>query len=786
MEEKKKSKDSPEDVALREKKLVRHLEFLYQCYQDGLTLGNDKLKLLEKNGYIESKKEVLPKKPFETKKNSVADGRTEGEERADAMVDVIDVTEEEFQEIAVDDVISSKVYSDINDDRFIYQGGKEVTKKDWLPKSRIYHTPEFVAWIDSINSGFQKMISYKPFQMYCQQAADWLEDTSSIYDYETEDQRREWAFTEMARMKENSLYFLDEYLHVKEAEGFDGGYMDYKAKPVHKVMAFLMDCGYNVEMGKGRQIAATTTVGGLALCRVMTRKNYFVKLIAQDEKKVQEIFDDKIKWAHSEMPDWLFQVPKNDRDNLLYLGKQREKGKISGANSKIEVIAPSVSAINGGAPPLVLIDEGGYIGILGKMIKEARPTMFMQDPKTGKIAMKRQIWIWGTGGEMDKKGKAYEEEYKNTYEKWQKREFTNGMIPLFFDWTTRPGITKEHFENEKKAYTVEGPDSEAKMVQFRQTYPAIIEDMFLTSSKTLVPITYINKRLEDIRGDDAAKKCEYGYFEPIYDTTQPSNEHDDLPYKLVGAEFVPLDKYDPRVSTKIFQRPKKNWVDRYYKGNDPIAVDNGLSNMAASIWDSYYNTVPAIVNYRDGDHKYTFLQVLCLGLYYDINRTGAEKRGVPELLEGNIGTAYADYVEYKGFLRSLVLNSELQSAFVGGKNGIGIDNRGQRNKFIIAKLYELITLYGDRIYIEDFWVQLATFVCKISDAGNETWETQDKRKYHDDVLFSTVFSYICSISFSYRPPRNLERKEDSHYISYELVRIGGKLTRKPVKKKIAI
>ena len=782
-EEKKTKKDSPDAVALREKKLIRRLDYLKGIYDKDIPLPPADLLLLEKYGIIEKKEtEELPEETLDRTRTHVNPKSSDTAKKADDITDIVEVSAEDYKkEEDLTKVLNEKVFSEINDDRFKYQGGRKITSADWLPESRIYHKQEFIDWIDSINSGFQRMIHYKPFQMYCQQSEDWLKDESNIYDYEEEDQRREWSFSEMDRMKENSLYFLDKYLKVKEAD-FDEGYMKYIARPVHKVMAFLMDAGYNVEMGKGRQIAATTTVGGLALCRAMTRKNYFIKMIAQDTLKVQEIFEDKIKWPHSEMPEWLFQFMKNDSDNLLHIGRKKEKGKVSGANSKIQVVAPTVSAINGGAPPLVLIDEGGYIGILGKMIKEARPTMFMMDQKTGKIAMKRQIWIWGTGGEMDKKGKAYEEEYRNTFEKWQKRDFTNGIVPIFFDWTTRPGITKEHFDNEKRAYTVEGPDSESKMVQFRQTYPAIIEDMFLTSSKTLVSIAYINKRLETIRNLDHNQREEWGYFEPVYDTTKPSQEHDDLPFKVIGAEFVHTEKNDPRASAKIFFHPEKGWADRYYSGVDPVATDNGYSNMTNSVWDAQMCTLAGIVNYRSEDHKHTFLQTMLMSLYYD---TSTNKIGIPTLVEGNIGTTFNDYVETKGFARMLVLNSELQSAFMGGKNGIGIDNRGQRTQFIIAKIYELVSLYGDRIFTEDFWKQLTTFVCTISDSGNEKWGTQDHRKYHDDVLFSSVFSYICAVSFAYKQPRSLTRKEDTYVTKYELVRVHGELRRVPVKRKIA-
>lgn len=779
-DDKTKKKDTPEAAAKRETKLIKKLEFLKKLYDKGVPVPPGDLKLLENYGYIEKKlKEALPKKPTDQRKKiHIREGSSEDEKAADNLVDIMTSDDYKDEEDIVD-IMNAKVYSDINDERFTHKGGKEISKADWKPKSLIYHTEEFVAWIDSINSGFQNMVPYKPFQLYCQQSSDWMKDTDSFYDYETEDQRRDFAWNEMERITENSLYFLDKYLHVKEA-GYEQGYMDYKGKPVHKVMAFLFDCGYNVEMGKPRQIAATTTLGGLALVRTMTVKNYFIKMIAQDKDKVEEIFEDKIKYPYSELPEWLWMEPLNDRDSLFALGQKKSKGRKGGVNSRIQVVAPTVSAINGGAPPLVLIDEGGYINILGKMIKEARPTMFVQDETTGKMEMKRQIWIWGTGGEMDKKGKAYAEEYASTIEKWQNREFEYGIIPIFFDWTTRPGITRAEFLRQKQSYTKSGPEAEESMIQFRQAYPSVVEDMFLTSSKTLVPISYINKRFEEIRSMDHSLREQYGFFKPIFDTSKPSSEHDDVPFKIIGAEFVKTEKRDPRVSTQVFLHPEKGWKNRYYKGTDPIATDNGYSEMASAVWDAQYNAPVAVVHYRDSDHKYTFLQNLLLGIYYDAEKFG-DKKGIKDLLESNIGTAYSDYAEYKGFGRALVLNSELPSYFQGGQNGIGIDNKNKRKKFIVNKLYELITLYGDRIYLEVFWNQLRNFVCTVSDKGTETWGTQDYKKYHDDALDAVVFSYICSLSFDYKPPRNIERVQDKTVTRYELKTMpNGDLRRVPV------
>ena len=398
--------------------------------------------------------------------------------------------------------------------------------------------------------------------------------------------------------------------------------------------------------------------------------------------------------------------------------------------------------------------------------------------------MKRQIIAWGTGGLMDKGGKAYEEEYNACVEQWNKRIFSSGMIPLFFDWTCRPGITKEHYESEKAVYTVDGPTREEKLVQFRQTYPSIMEDMFLTSAKTLVSIDYINRNLERIRDIPHSAKAQKGFFEPVFDTSRPAGENEDVPFMIIGATFVPTEDGDKRASTTIFMHPYKNWINRYYGGVDPIMSDNGYSNMGSAIFDAHFKTLAAIVDYRDSNHKYTFLQTMLLSLYYGTE--GSQPKRAKELVESNIGTAYIDYVDTKGFYDSLVYRTELPEYMQGGSAIVGIDNRGVRTKFIINKMYEFIQAYGDRVCIEKFFLQLKTFICTVTDSGNETWGTADKRTYHDDILFAVVFSYICSLSYSHLPPKEIKSESDRFKMSYELFRDkDGNIDRREVRKRIA-
>jgi hypothetical protein len=343
------------------------------------------------------------------------------------------------------------------------------------------------------------------------------------------------------------------------------------------------------------------------------------------------------------------------------------------------------------------------------------------------------------------------------------------MLPIFFDWTTRPGITKDFYLREKKVYTVEGPDKEAMMVQFRQTYPSIIEDMFLTSHKLLVGIDWINANKERIKNTSHKYRPQKGYFEPIYDESVAADENSDVPYKIVGATFVPLDdlKDDMKMaSVEILLPPRKGWKNRYYQGTDPIMSDNGYSNMSSMVFDARFNCPAAIVDYRDPNHKYTFLQCMLLGIYYQTEGKGA----IPELVESNIGTAYMDYKENKGFGDSLVHRLELPDHMQGGGSMFGIDNRGNRNKFIINKMYEVLLAYGEKIYFEKVFNQLRTFVCTVTAKGNETWGVSDTRKFHDDVLFALVFSYICALANAHKEPFNSADEHRAVKVTRKLVR----------------
>lgn len=738
-----------------------HLEFLYELYVQGVDISPEDIELLKKNDYIKEAPIVAPVK--EEKVDWTVDDKriihndpsftdSKDANSADKRIDVI----QEGEDVPTDLVLNEDQYRFLVESKgsFLYSGLQlDITSKDWMPKSVIEHSKEFIEFIDSISFGsFLDRINYKPLNLYCQQAYQWIAENDSLSNYDDYEDRENYKDREIERCAENTLYFLNKYLKLKESQ-LVLGMRDYVATKAHEVIIYLFDCGYSVGLGKPRQIAATSTIGGCAIAKTIFKRNHFIKFITENESKGQEIFEDKMKYPFSALPDWMREDLRNDSGTKFAIGTKQRKGDREGANSNIDVVPPTPTAVSGGSPAIALIDEAGNIGILSDILQDARPTSFWMNPKTGKMERCRQVWYWGTGGDMERGGQAFEAELTKELEEWKNRNFESGIIPLFLDWTTRPGITQEVYDKERKnADAAKGVDAEKIRIKFRQQYPSTVEDMFLTNAKTLVSQEYITDQIGRIRKSKPMMKPKYGYFEPVYGSKQ-QDEGSDIPFDIIGSIFIPVDVGDPRCTVTIFHEPRK-WINRYYQGTDPIASDAGLSNMASSIWDKYYNTVSATVDFRSPNYREVFLQCVLLGVYYDWRKSV----GVKELLESNIGKAYQQYKENKNKFTTLVLNSELPQAFqVHSGNQVGIDNKGFRNKLIIDKVYELTKAFGGKIFMEVFFIQLKTFVAKVTDSGNETWGPADKKLYKDDVIFSIVYAYICSLCFPNEIPKEVDQ-----------------------------
>ncbi len=730
-------KEKRKSSSHRDRKDVEsHIDFLYELYTNGIPLEPKDFQLLIDKGRISK---PTGKKTF--------------------IHDAIQrkPTQEELEVTTTSPITPQKKEKIL---RSYNVSGKEPQKSDWMPDHIINHSQEFIDWIDSINAGFQSRIDYSKFEIYKFQADGWYNENDSIVNYDEEESKYQYAMQEFRRCSINSLYAANKYYYLKDPL-IDGGKLKFYASDSYehqRIVCYLLDCGYSLIIGKPRQPGLTSMVSIIAMNRIVSRKNYFIKFITEDLKDTgHEIFEDKLKFAFYSLDDWFIPatngVPDvlNDRDNLFRVGRKGQKGRIHGLNSKIQVVAPSKTAINGGTPPFVLVDEIGSIPILTEMLNEGRPTMFRRNRITGEMELRGQLCLFGTGT-TSKGGAAFEAEWKRFMGLWKDHEFSSGIIPLFFDWTTR--CDEAEYLRQKKYYygsraTDENIDVETSKVQFHQHFPTYPADMFSTTQKLLASRDFIDRNIKKCEGIDPIAKPQHGYFEPIVDKTKPMGENSDIPYAVTGAKWVPTEEYAEGSSTIIFMHPQRDWIYRYYGGTDPIASDTGTSKMSFVVWDKYYNTVSCVVNIRrSNDPDYSFQQCMLASMYYSLQ----PKKAIPELIEKNIGLAYKNYRITHNTHHQLLFNAQLLPVYQSGeKSSIGIDNKGVRNQNIIKKMQELVNNFGDKIYIPVIFEQLRTFSCNTTRSGIDRWGTIDHRYYFDDVLFAMTFSYICAESVQKTP-----------------------------------
>ena len=729
--------------------------------------------LLKEMGYLKPETEHKFDIPlFEDDVNRYAtDSKNQNQFLVDSKVDIVNESEDDGSLLRI---LSDQELTDrLNKGGYTFSGRtSEITVSEWMPESITEHTKEFIEWITSITqNGFSKRKQFSKLTLYVQQAYTWLAENKSLSDFDDIHEKEEFVLEELNRCSKNTLYFVNKYAYYFDGNLTEtGGVGNYIASPAHEIIMYLDDCGYSTATAKGRQMAYTTTKQLCNLKSVMFRKNSFILFVCEDKLKAEQIFEQKLKFPYSKLPDWFKQAVSNDGSTIFKLGEKEKKGDREGSNSSITVLAPKETVIAGNSPTKADIDEAGNIGILSKMIEDQRPTMYVYNPITKKIEIKRQISFYGTGGELEKGGKAFETEFMAIWNAWLKGDFSSGIIPLFFDWTARPGNTQKHYdENKKVAYNKEGVDAKKSRIKFHQGWPDTLSDVFKTSGKTLIDEEFIKANKERIR--EASFKSGHsliknGYFEPIYDESKPNEENSHLPYKIIGANFIPTEDLDPRGVVTMFMDPDKKYINRYFGGTDPIMSDSGLSEMASAVWDKWLKTISCVVSFRSSDPRDTFLQCALMNLYYN---TENGNKAIKQLVESNIGPPYTNYVKALGYEDSLALNYELPAYLQNHstKNeGVGVDNKNPRTGMIINKLQELLSGYGERLYIERIFTQLETFVCTVTPMGNETWGPSNKKHFRDDILFACVYAYICG---EYCYPELIPMNISSEMIKYRWV-----------------
>jgi hypothetical protein len=652
---------------------------------------------------------------------------------------------------------------------------REITKADWAPESTTEHTEDFCSFINSHIPRFDRLIPYKPFFLYIQQAHDLMNDESAFADCVTKREKLEYGAREYDRCKQNKLYALWKYVYIKDAEAGASGERKWLPSVPQALLCFLFDCGYSFYLGKGRQAAVTSTLNPCFIMRIITQPNSYIKVITEDDKTNKEIFEDKVRYTFNRLPYWLKPVELYHRHGTyiqLTYSKERDK---DGKGAKLEMVVPSETAINGGSPSVWFVDEAASVPEFEVMTREGDPTSLGYID--GELKQGVRQGIAASTGVPGGKGKgAFERELRTIIDKWKAGDTSDGVVPLFFDWTCRIGMTREIYEQKKKKAMVGGSmaqneqTKEERMSQFRMHYPSDLDDMFAVSHRTLIS-------MNDIRGfiDELERKFQQnprlrpkrGWFEPILDRNKPMPEGSYYPYKCVGASFVPSSDDDLEAPVIMIWHPEADWVNRYYQGTDPLITNSGTSKMASVIWDAkedkdgVYPGIACIVDHRDTNIEHSYEQVVLMGLHY-----GRDGQCCPELVEWILGKGYSMFKESPCFYQghSLVMNSQLPDDLQVGGNPMGIDIREKRRERVIAYLKRLLLSYGKNVFSFEFWAQVKTFAMSYTNDGNERWKTIDYKNFRDDILLASACAFICRLCYPERKAYQIKGEEKEYVI----------------------
>lgn len=694
----------------------------------------------------------------------------------------------------IDEAVRLALESRSNDDRYVLSieqyldrcpqewrdewKDRDIMSRDWIPKEPGEMDPDFVKFISSHHKRFCDLEPHKPFFLYLMHEKRMSEENLWAHMFPDDYTYNQFIDKEFARIKVHTGYFGNKYAKIKDGSIL-GGERKWKGNLSLMFILFLVDSGRSFYATKARQIAFTSTIGLALICKALTRKNLIIKFVAQSEAKSMEIFRDKFKPTMEMLPD-IWGVPSipNDREKLLRVSfAEPGKGNRNKAVSTIEVIAPRADAINGGGPDIVAMDEMAFTPLFKKMVKEARPTRFAHDEETGKLKLRRQVMAWSTGGEDAKGAGSYEMEYRSTLAKWYKNDFSDMVVPIFLDWTCRIGISVEFYNKEFRAYatgTNEGVSDksiEENMIEFRQHYPSSVDDCFLASRDTLIPVSVIKNNIDKIHRKSHTALIEYneplvtkGSFTPIYNMSVPMQEGAYFTHQVIGANFTASSDNDHHAPVMIFQHPRKRVINTYFKGTDPVEAENTTSKHSSVVWDARYGTIPAISNQRTSDPMRCFEQSALLNLYYS-----PPGEFIPELIENNIGRSYINFLSDQHFSygRKAVVGMWQLPEYMRTKTAIedGINVKGNVRLQVINQLLNMLQVHGDKIYLLELWEQLLHFV----PSGGEIkrYRSEDTNKFNDDVLLASAFAYICRMCFGNRMPESLEDRDRSGPILVE-------------------
>ncbi len=657
--------------------------------------------------------------------------------------------------------------------------GKEILRSHWRPSDPRHMDDEFYRFIDSHIPQFNELIPYEPFYLYCEQARRWLEDKRTISDIPVHE-RPEWKRRELERIADNKLYGLDKYATIKE-DGFLGGRRQFKSSAPHAVVAYLIDRGNHFDLVKGRQAALTSMMMAVAdLMMIVTPSFTGVFMVHKKDGTGKGLFRDKHQSTLQHFPSWItreIDVSKgfSTESTILDFDPGDTKATKGMDVSTFHLLSAEDSmVVNGKTPTLSLFDEAQNIPTYQKIKAEIDPTLYQFNPFTGKMDLVRQICGWGTGSSNNTGQGAFENDFKALLESWQGRQDTSAWVPLFFDWTCRPGMTLEFYMEQRRKY-LRGQTEETKGLSpaerlslFHAHYPSKPDDAFMSTHKTLVPMELIvnqQQRIEQMC-HKAGLRPTPGRFIPIFD--ESVTLQGDLPFMhpVIGAEWKPLANDDIEAPVRMFMPPEKMWANRYFQGTDPIQNDGGFSRFSSVIWDAagrqvgvgedarFIPTVACVLNSRSYDPTELFIQNALMGIYY---RNHGQK-ACKELVEINAGHRYVDFKIGPIFnLReTLLTRHQLLPRYKTGNatNLYGIDlkgGKGSRKELLYGDVVDLLLGNWHNIWYYDIWSQIRYISVETKPDGSVAWGTKNKNVYNDDMVYAMGYAELCCRCVNQQP-----------------------------------
>ncbi len=686
----------------------------------------------------------------------------------------------------------------------------EIKRSHWRPDDPSVFDDEFRRFINSHIPAFDQIAFYEPFYLYCEQARRWREYGIKERDVSAFD-RFAWENVEQARIADNKLYGLDEYISIKE-DNMLGGRRKYHASTPQALLAFLMDRGNSFELVKGRQAAITSTMMAMASLEALHRPSFTgVFMVHKKDGTGKGLFRDKFQSTLQALPAWMIadlDVSKgfssetaildfSDADSKLMKGRDISEFKLLSSEDSMNV--------NGKTPTWSFFDESQNIPTFQELRSELDPTMFQFNMSRGRMELVRQAAAWGTGSSNNIGKGAFENDYKGLLEAWTTGEPTDGWVPVFMDWTCRPGMTLEFYLKQRRKY-LRGQTEETKGLSmterqalFGAHYPRRPDDAFMASHTTLIPMDMIVKQQNRITDRCHRKGLQPvpGRFEPVYDLSVELPPGSPFKHPVKDAIWRPAHMDDLDAPVFMFMPPEEGWSNRYTQGTDPIANDGGFSRFSSAIWDSvgrvihaeagdeFVPTVSCILNYRNTNTMELFMQCALMGMYYK----NKGQRACRELLEINVGHRYADLKCGPVFnLReSLLTRHELLPKYKIGNatNIIGVDlkgGKGSRKESLQGDLVELLRNHGHNIWYYTFWSQVRNISVDSKPDGSVQWGARNKNVHNDDLVYAVAYAELCARCINkkpehlhvgekkYRMKRVNKRRNDAYmtpYVVYE-------------------